>query len=230
MNRPNPFSLRLEGPRTDTERAVFRVARERDNHPQPTPEGFEHITTTKDVRAYLQERFPNDPTKSNLCQYPIGCDITDVEPFLIDDLIAEKMRATESKGSNETIARLRKLIRAASWISHARPRDEPLLALARSLADEVEKKQQEIARTDPQESKEWNDVLSMAHVIASALHDHLAGAEAESAAQAIEYFVDIARKNPHDQRRLKHLRELRDQLYFQRLYPTWFLAGMKEKT
>ncbi len=221
---PNPFSFRSEGPRTDAERASFRLARARENAAPADPQGFEHILTTKDVRDYLAKKFRDDPARANLCKYPLGCDVNDVEPILQKDLLDAK--TTGSVVDPKNIHQLRQLIRAASWGSIVSKSPERHLALAHELVESVEARQRELERTDPDEAKEWNEIAHMANVVEDALTHHLAGDEAEIAAQAMEHFLSVAIKERRDRVTLTRLRELRDQIYFQRLYPIWFRAGV----
>lgn len=193
----------------------------RENAPPPEPEGFEHLATIKDVRAYLEQKFSGDPKKANICQYPFGCDIDVLEPILLEDLVNAKLTDPD----HGQWSRLRSLIRAASYLTHSRPETAKLIPLAESFVQEAEAHQKQLARTEPEEAKDWEEIRTMALAMVRALVQGLKAEDAEPAARAAEHFLHLAYREKQNTQRLRSLRELRDQIYFQRLYPTWFEAG-----
>lgn len=213
--------MRLEGPRTNGEAAVIQAAKEKANKPPPNREGFEHLLTTLDLRKYLEEKHPK---RADICKYPIGCEIGDVEPVLLADLNREKEVRSISK---DRVNHLRKILRASSFRSHSQENKTALTRIAESLVNEVADKQRELARTEPEEAKEYDDIRRMAEDIVRVLQRPLYGEEAETAVLAVEHFFDVAKRERKDAATINRLRALRDQLYFQHLYPKWFEAGMK---
>ncbi len=218
----NPFSQRPEGPCTAAERAVYRAARERENASSATLGELEHIPTILDVRKYLENKFEEDAGKTDLCRYPFGCDIDRLEPILLAELV--DVKASDAPDPKH-LGHLRSMIRAASYFTHLRPIATELIPFAESLVEEVQAHQQELARLEPEEAKDWDDIREAAQSVVNALQRGQKGEEAEPAALAVEYFLDRVYQQKKYSGYLKKMRELRDQIYFQRLYPGWFEAG-----
>ena len=123
------------------------------------------------------------------------------------------------------------------------------LAHSRELLDHLAAERAVYARTDPQEAGEvYAARAEDVNTILQAIEHNLSGEDAEAAARAIEDFVDDARRtltynigkgravnwkdvsaHPEKYREqralfeaLQNLRLVRDQIYYQRLYPDWF--------
>jgi hypothetical protein len=234
MRARNPFSTRLEGPRTAADIAVEQKWRASQNKPErkETPPGFERILTLKDVVDHFQSQSPK-AGREDLCHYPFKCDVWKVERSLLDDMDAVSDLAETQ--------RLRGLIRAASWMTHDRPASSSLMLRARLMQERFETKRNELARTDEAEAKEWEEEIAMATRIVEALQRQISG---EALEPAVHAFETLYRRSLHDyenamrlgkqvpkkmvelaKTEVESLRPLRDELYFRRLYPRWFNAG-----
>jgi hypothetical protein len=68
-----------------------------------------------DVEPYYETRVPQPKNREQLCQDFFRCNVWDVEPVLLDELMA----ARES-GDQNRIDEIRQIIRASSWMKHER--------------------------------------------------------------------------------------------------------------
>lgn len=157
----------------------------------------EYLVRTKGAKpGDLSSAVPNLPSRREICRDFFHCNIWDVEPHLLDDLHQAK------KGGNENDVHLiRELIRAASWASHGRTDPVVCLQLMKQIGLDQPK-------------------------IREALTRFLCDDQIEAAVQIIEDEVDRAwkeilenpKQNEAARARLQALRQIRDQLYFQRLF------------
>lgn len=176
----------------------------------------ERIPNVEALHAYLVETktyktgvlasaVPDLPTRSNICKNFFSCNIWDVEPYLLDDLL----KAKKAKNKEE-IQRVREMIRAASWASHGRTDAELCLRLLKEL------------RLDLPE-------------IHAALQNYLCDEQIEDAVDRLEEEIETAWKAiakntssaPEARKKLHALRPIRDQLYFQRLYKKLCAVGKR---
>lgn len=208
---------------------------------QKKPKPPQRIPGQKAVRDFLEKEFPKDPKKKELCPYPGACDIWPVEDILLKDLNEAKAK------SPEKVNELRKLIRAASWEAHKQKRTGEMVARARKFKDELEAQYAEVAKTDPEEANEtWKPLAEHARDMYEALRDGTGGEEAEAGTVGAEIIFDrelqkvlntlnhrrmtveealaLPASNPTRkivERFSEEMRPIRDQIYYQRLFPGW---------
>ena len=161
-------------------------------------ESLEHFILIEDVIAHIRTKLP-DPSNAerwkHVCTDVLHCQLPVVEPVLLKELAAVR-------GQNDKEQEIRALLRAVSWYQHpAKSREELLTALvAWREAPFAVAHQTELAK------------------IQVALQTEQQGTDVLPAAQAVEMlFVQV---NTVAER--ETLREVRDQLYYQLLYPHWF--------
>lgn len=246
MSMENPFAPRAE-PRPRKKPSVFVTHR-----PAPTkselatearwrkqerePADIERMTAPTELSTYLAEHGHEDA-----CLHAYSCDPWKYEPVLFDDLVKERMGANDP----QSIAELRGLIRAGSWMTYPRPDKRDLKDAMDALRQtERQRWSWKIKQADPDTSRELSetmkDTLKQIDAIQQAIDEQRIGDDAEEAARHVE---DIhaslwltlkaemrvhgltdedmdsrpATKALHEE--IERLRPIRDLLYFRRLYP-----------
>lgn len=156
--------------------------------------GLEHIPTQEDAERYLHD------VRARLRPSRHGKHATIFSKNLEEFLQHERNAAHDDTHK----AMVRGLIRAVSWHRYPRTTHETLIAGI---------KQEHAQTTDAQTHMRWQSVLD-------GLRLHLCGEDAEPATRAIEDLIEQAYAR-HNNKQYESWRPIRDQLYMQRLYPTW---------
>ncbi|MEK7116505.1 MAG: hypothetical protein AAB879_03860 [Patescibacteria group bacterium] len=179
--RINPFSIRPEAV-APTHIAVDRLPRTRRR--ERANRTLEHIATVPDLHDYLEGHGHLDA-----CEHVFFCDPWTYEPILLDDLTHELEKGVRS--DHERIARLRKLIRAGSWMTAPRLRSEEVLrVLADVRAGEREMWESRIRHADPDTSKEhrecFKEEMGGFDLMADAIESKSVGENVENATLAMD--------------------------------------------
>ena len=207
---------------------------------------LERPAVAEKVRDHFRKKFIADPQRDALCDAIFGCKVWPTEELLLEDLIRAK-----HEGDTHQIDHLRDLVHANSWSSHTAPLShDVLIGRAYRMKDAIATQQRSVERIDPEEGHNFDEQLHECEVILDALQTHIDGERAEAATRAIERWMDQAwhdltiikrtmpfswetekvlrRTRPHLRailKRIEALREIRDQVYYQRLYPHLFREG-----
>ena len=165
---------------------------------------LEHFVHIEDVVRFIQQHLPpeqGEDTWRAVCTDVLHCELAKVEPILL-----KALQATRDPKQTETI---RELIRAASWYTHPQLSQEALVNTLDTLVRHL-----------PAHA----DLLSeqQIHTIRTALTQEHEGAKALPASQAIDQLIIALSNSPVLESLLIPAREVRDQLYYQLLYPHWF--------
>lgn len=194
-----------------------------------------------DVEPYFEKRVPETKNREQLCQDFFRCNVWDVEPVLLDELVT----ARES-GDTVRIDKIRQIIRAASWMKHDRTDSKKAAEVAMDKA-ELFKRDHEIRHAMvsedgfKKEAAEIDaDISGIQNVLESIKDFNAIGKDAEPAIRYVEAalendwteFLKALKEekapwpeNPGVQlkghvadlaERIKAWRIIRDQLYFQR--------------
>lgn len=158
----------------------------------------ERILTIADLHQELL-----DLEHPEACESVFKCDPWKYEPILLHELMRERSKKDAMDAAR--IERLRKLIRAGSWLSYPRTKAEDAFRpFANIVKDEIKRRESEVARqisdaersSDPEEARELRDALeeetSLYEAGRKTFQDGALGEEAEQAAQAIEYLYTAA--------------------------------------
>lgn len=206
----------------------------------------ERPAVAEKVATYFQQKYHHDPHKEQLCDALFGCKVWPTEELLLEDLVRAK-----HAGNAKEVSQLRDLIHANSWSSHkATPSHDALIKKASQLCEALEAERSSLARANPDDATNFDERIHEGTVILDALRTHIDSERAEAAALAIEHWMDdawrhfqaIRKSVPFDWKeekklrgtrpqlraimeRIEALRVIRDQLYFQRLYPVLFREG-----
>ena len=165
--------------------------------PQMVDAPLEHFELIEDVIAHIRTKLPAESgphSWKNVCEDVLHCQLPVVEPLLLQELEA-------AKGQTDEEQKIRGLLRAVSWYRH-------LPKTAAEILSEVN----HLRPTHP--SPEDQTALD---AIQQALEAQFEGHDALPAAEAIDRLFQAATE---DQK--VPLRLIRDQLYYQLLYPHWF--------
>ncbi|MBP7133625.1 hypothetical protein KBA73_00235 [Patescibacteria group bacterium] len=166
---------------------------------------LEHFTHIEDVVRFVKEHLPKGTGTGewkNVCEDVLHCELEKIEPLLLEEL---KKHPQETK-EDELI---RALLRAASWYTHPQLSSADLLKQADIL----------LANEELTEISHASDALLLAK---TTLEKELSGVDVLPAAQALETLIERFTDGTNKEATLLLLRELRDQLYYQLLYPHWF--------
>lgn len=159
---------------------------------------LEHFTLIEDVIAHIRTKLPAESGPESwrmVCEDVLNCHLPAVEPLLLKELEQNQQNPDEQE-------KIRGLLRAASWYRH------PPKSQAELLKD-----LNQLRPTHPKaEDQQALDAIQ------TAFEQQLEGSAALPAANAIDRLFRDA-TNPETQAKL---REVRDQLYYQLLYPHWF--------
>ncbi len=206
---------------------------------------LERQAIAEKVQDYFRRKFIREPDREALCSVLFGCQVWPTEELLLEDLVRAKM-----DGHAERIAFLRDLIHANSWSSHLAHSHDDLISQIHRLQHVFQKENVPPERIRQQGTRALDEHAHQGEVILDALRQHIDGDRAEAATRAIEVWMDEAweqfrlikrsmpfawaqvktlRKTRPQLRiilkRIEELREVRDQLYVQRLYPVLFREG-----
>lgn len=164
-----------------------------------TPDApLEHFELIEDVIAHIRTKLPADSgpeSWKNVCEDVLHCQLPNVEPLLLKELAA-------AKGNLADEEQIRGLLRAVSWYNHPPKTTEEIVAAVKRLRP-----------THPSA-----DDHAKLDLIQSALEQQMQGKELLSAADAVEQLFTHAQ---HEDQKTT-LRIVRDQIYYQLLYPHWF--------
>ncbi len=201
---------------------------------------LEHIIGLDQVMAYLQEHHPHLVA---LCTIASGCRLWQVEEALLADL--EALQKKSPPITSDALRFLRGLIRAVSWRVHERPLRSLLILQAHWLRDQalrekdpaIQKRANEIVRAieqnlmdadaEPATQAIETELASAWHALLIELAQHQWTWSTLEAVYEddVTTIIRLPEQPPELVNCLHHLhrlRLLRDALYFQRLYPTWF--------
>lgn len=159
---------------------------------------LEHFELIEDVIAHIRTKLPAESGPGSwkaVCEDVLHCQLPAVEPILLRELDA-------AQGNTDEQSKIRALLRAVSWYRHP-PKN------AEELVTEI----QHLHSTHPGAE----DHAAFA-AVEEALKNQSQGAEALQAADAIDQLFARAQNDDHKGR----LRQIRDQIYYQLLYPHWF--------
>lgn len=162
---------------------------------------LEHFAHIEDVVDFVKKQLPADADHEawkNVCEDVLHCELTKVEPMLLKELEHRSEHPNEEE-------HVRALVRAASWYTHPQLNQEQLLAQITFL-----------------ESHLATNHLDLLKMIGTAIQTPLSGSDARNAAKAIEDLIESTKTTNPDQSVITALHELRDQIYYQLLYPHWF--------
>lgn len=203
----------------------------------------EHLAKPRpqDVTPYFEARIPQQKNRQDLCKNFFLCNIWDVEPVLLDELITAK-----EENNPERIEEIRKIIRAASWMKHERTDAKKAVQTAQEQATRFKQdhliKHSMLTEAGFEKEAEHLDanLQAIEAVILSLQNFHDIGPEIETSLRYVESelehdwdrFLSILKKekspwpeNPavelegssHEYaERIKAWRIIRDQLYYQR--------------
>jgi hypothetical protein len=158
---------------------------------------LEHFQHVEDVITFIKQRLPKEAGPEawkNVCEDVLNCHLPVVEPML-----KEALKDVKGHPSEENT--IRGLLRAVSWYQH------PQLSLEQLLKN--------IEKLSPIVSSEEQPYLQTIREILEQKKD---GFDAYPAALAIETLLSAPSTTEHQ----TELIELRDQIYYQLLYPHWF--------
>lgn len=164
---------------------------------------LEHFKLVEDVIAHIRAKLPAEDGAESwkvVCEDVLHCELSAVEPLLLQELIA-------AQGHPEEQQTVRGLLRAVSWYRYP-PKD-----VTTQLADLVTLRS---AYMDQADQSRLNE-------IEQALREQYQGDQALKAADA----VDVLFLHADAPSQKEPLREMRDQLYYQLLYPHWFEAAKR---
>lgn len=172
---------------------------------------LEHFAHVEDVVNFVKAHLPPNADATawkNVCEDVLHCELTKVEPLLTEQLAQQDAHHHREED-------IRALLRAASWYTHPQLSTEALLTQADQL----------------QRLFSGDAVAPKLDQVRAAIRDQYAGHEARLAAQILEELLERIRQNPSLEAGLLPARELRDQIYYQLLYPHWFetVKQWKEK-
>lgn len=159
---------------------------------------LEHFELIEDVVAHIRTKLPAESGPGSwklVCEDVLHCQLPAVEPILLRELEA-------AKGHPEEEEKIRGLLRAVSWYRHP-PKTIP------ELLAQISRMRSTHPRSEDQTAFD---------TVESALQNQLEGEQALPAAETIDRLFT---QSPRDDERAK-LREIRDQVYYQLLYPHWF--------
>lgn len=166
---------------------------------------LEHFAHIENVVAFVKSHLPPEvgpEAWKRVCEDVLHCELTKVEPLLTKQLATQDAHAHQEE-------EIRALLRAASWYTHPQLPTEALLHQAKILRTILA----------PQAD---GTIPSHLETIQVALQQGLSGHEALPAAQAIEAILRVITQNPVLSPAQIPAHELRDQIYYQLLYPHWF--------
>jgi hypothetical protein len=159
---------------------------------------LEHFELIEDVVAHIRTKLPADSGPESwraVCEDVLHCQLPAIEPLLLKELAA-------AQGNVDEQEKLRGLLRAVSWYRHPR-----------MSADEIVAQLNHLRPTHPGSENE-----AVLDTIQEALEKQYEGAEALKAADS----VDALFANAKSEEEKEKLRQIRDQVYYQLLYPHWF--------
>lgn len=162
-------------------------------------ERFVHI---EDVVRFIKTHLPETPGTEqwqNICTDVLHCELAKVEPILLNELTKTK----ETPQADE----VRELLRAASWYTH--PQATPA-----ELDQKLGELNTRLAGYGFSEERFF--------ALQRALTEKQSGSEALSAANAIEQAIQTIHDHPELATLLSTAQAIRDQIYYQLLYPHWF--------
>ena len=166
---------------------------------------LEHFSHIEDVVAFIKQHVPANAdatTWKNVCEDVMHCELDKVEPVLTTQL-----KTTDTHAHTED--EIRGLLRAASWYTHPQLTTEALLKQVELIKTTL------IPLPNPKQEGDLNTIFAT-------IQNHVAGHEALPAAQAIEELLAFLQDNPSLSALMIPAHELRDQIYYQLLYPHWF--------
>lgn len=170
--------------------------------PEPssqTPDApLEHFELIEDVVAHIRTKLPADSGADSwkmVCEDVLHCQLPAVEPILLKELEA-------AKGQPDEEEQIRGLLRAVSWYRHPRQETKELITQINHLKP-----------THPEPADQ-----TLLATIQDTLEQQREGKEALPGAEAIDALFARAR---NEEEKTK-LRQVRDQVYYQLLYPHWF--------
>lgn len=78
---------------------------------------IQHLSKPRptDVEPYFEKRVPQEKNREQICKDFFRCNVWDVEPLLLDELVAAREAHDEQR-----IDEIRQIIRASSWLKHER--------------------------------------------------------------------------------------------------------------
>ncbi len=159
---------------------------------------LEHFELIEDVVAHIKAKLPAESGSNswkNVCEDVLHCQLPLVEPLLLQELAA-------NTGNTDEQEKIRGLLRAVSWYKHPPKSVEDLGKILNHLRP-----------THPD-----NEDQADLNLIQSAFEQQLEGENALPAADAVDRL--FVKPQPEEQKNL--LRQVRDQVYYQALYPHWF--------
>lgn len=204
-----------------------------------------------DLERFLSVTDLHDHLEANghleACEHAFKCDPWKYEPILLEELIGE----LASDGNPERVNRLRKLIRAGSWMSYSRENPDDVSADLNAVrASEERSWESRIRHADPDTSKELREdmegELKEFDFVVRAIESNSVGRDAEPATRAIDNLqarawnalkrllavrdlsLDEAKRDHVTKpliAEIERLRPVRDLLYYRRCYPGWAKLG-----
>ncbi len=205
----------------------------RAEQPPQTP-AVPHVTNIAEVNTWLEKR----GERTRLNDKNIGQFGPRVEAALVDEL-EKNLKERDEK----SIEQLRKYIRAVSCMTHPQETPAQFDRSLGQLSAHIETRQRELERSSSiEEARELDSELAEIQRVREAIDRRLLHADAEEATRCIEEFVfhawktfrqvmvirkvdwETAQKSSllrEPRELLIAVRQLRDQLYFQRLYGAW---------
>lgn len=166
---------------------------------------LEHFAHIEDVVEFVKTHLPpdaNTDTWKQVCQDVMHCELQKVEPLLLQQL-------QKTDGHAHTEEEIRGLLRAASWYTHPQHTSDVLIEDAETLKEAL-------IASNVKNASEWLDEVMIA------LEQHLTEHNALPATEAIESLIEQLHTDPTLSSFLPSAQELRDQIYYQLLYPHWF--------
>lgn len=165
---------------------------------------LEHFQLMEDVIAHIRAKLPAESGTHSwkaVCEDVLHCELSAVEPLLVQELLA-------AQGHPDEQQTVRGLLRAVSWYQHPQKDIAALLGELSTLRGVY---------------PETGDQMRLDE-IEQALREQHQGDQALKAADAVDAL--FVQANAPSQK--EALREIRDQLYYQLLYPHWFEAAKRQ--
>lgn len=219
-SRKSVMSMHMGGPRTPAEIAFAREEhRKKLKRAAESTFVWEDEPELMDVLAYLKKTGRGD-----LCSDIMDCRPGRYEPQLVSDLMEARRQDDHDK-----VQQLRGLILAGSKPANrnASPRDAH--EALRELISEDMIVQSRIGRTDPDEAKERGEAIDSLREVARAIQNEQVGESIEDETKTIEDRFELAiqhvlrernaRARKQAIRDLHRHRQVRDEIYYSRLYP-----------
>lgn len=190
----------------------------------------------------LEAKLPELMRREEICRNFFQCNVWDAEPHLLDDL-----SAAELSGDKDQVNHVREMIRAASWASHGRTNGQVATAIVETYLERLKREADAFHKQGMELwTNRSKKQIESAETMLEALRKTTCDEQAEAAVLAAEELiaqtwdefieawkterarnpklpwpdrgVELPAKAGELMKELSRYRQIRDQLYYQRLY------------